>query len=475
MRLKRFTLKQVKIDPKALLTCLIGMFMIWELARVIHVPGAGPITWWIQIAELITLGAVLGKIRYCENIWIITLMLGLILIFLTSAIRPETVLEDTKPTLMRGVFIYLLCPSIGILLTEKNIRRFLTWFILVWVAFYTAMSAIGIYSMYTGRAIMDFSGIYGIYNEDGHLNLIAYYTVTAANLTVAILMAVIGIALTNKKTIRIVYTVGILIMQYALALTTGRAGMLSTGIGAGIAVAAAAETKLRGKMPIRWKRILVLGGVIVLCTVGIYQVFVIEQNVFNRQVSGQQTALFIHAAKAEEATNETAEEPTEEPAIQTLSTRSLGTTGLSGRGHVYQRALDLIRKRPYLLLTGTSVPLVTEYINKDDQPVFEHVHCMPLQILLETGIGGLILLVLFLIPFIRSAWRLFFAIREPAWKRLIFIPTLCMFFIELVECILRLDKGFQVAVPVFLFYGLTISLAKTIPAPEKKGKKEITV
>ena len=489
MKRKRLNLKQA--DSRVLMACLIGLFMIWELPRMLHVPRADQITWWIQIGELILVGAVLGKIRYSENRWIFPLILGLILIFLTSAIRPPAVLEATKPVILRGLFIYLLCPAVGILLTEKDVRKFLTVFIAIWVGFFTVLSAEGIYSMHTGITILDSSGIYGICNEDGHLNLNSYYTVSAANLAMAILMAVIGINLTTKKIPKVLYVICILIMQYALALTTGRAGMFATGIGLGITAASWAEIKLRGRIQVKWKRVLVLCCVIVIVTAGIYPVFMLEESIYNGQIRGAEAVGLIPGARAEgeaaEATEapeaaeavaaaETAEaaettetvvavEMPEMPNIHELQTRTLWREGLSGRGAVYRQVIDLIREKPYLLLTGTSVPLVMEYVNKAGDEYFEHVHCMPLQILLETGIWGLGLLILFLIPFLRAAWKLFFATEEPGWKRLIFLPTICMFCIEMIECILRLKVGLQVEVPVFLFYGLTICLAKTVKEP----------
>lgn len=501
MKLEKFSLKQAGIDIKKVFACLIGLTMIWELCRTIHVPQADLITWWIQIGELILLGAVLGKIRYSENKWLFPLILGLALIFLTSAIRPPEVLEATKPVMLRGLFIYLLCPSIGILLTEKDIRKFLLVFIAIWVGFFTVLSAEGIYSMHTGKRILDSSGIYGTFNEDGHLNLNSYYTVSAANLTVAILMAVIGINLTKKKIPKILYIVCILIMQYALALTTGRAGMFATGIGLGITLASWIEIKLRDRIQVKWKRVLALCCVVVFVTVGIYPVLLLEQRIYNGQIRGKEAVGIISGARAEGEAAEVTEAPeateavettteideaaemteavaaaetaetTEMPNIHELQTRTLWREGLSGRGAVYRQVIDLIREKPYLLLTGTSVPLVMEYVNKAGDEYFEHVHCMPLQILLETGIWGLILLILFLIPFLRAAWKLFFAIEEPGWKRLIFIPTICLFCIEMIECILRLKAGLQVAVPVFLFYGLTICLGKTVKGPAEKEAK----
>ena len=274
-------------------------------------------------------------------------------------------------------------------------------------------------------------------------------------------MAVIGFRMTEKKVPKALYVICILIMQYALALTTGRAGMFATGIGLGITLAAWAESRLRGRITVKWKRVLVLLCVVAVVTVGVYPVFLLEQRViYNGQVRGAETVGLISVARAE---------ATAEPEVHGLQIRTLAENGLSEREKVYRQVIDLIREKPYLLATGTSVPLVMEYVNKAGARYFEHVHCMPLQILLETGIWGFILMILFLIPFLKAAWKLFFATEEPGWKRLIFLPTICMFCIEMIECILRLSAGLQVAAPIFLFYGLTISLAKTVKAPAEKA------
>ena len=452
------TLHNKQWNGSLIMAIVIGIYMLWELEKMINFPGSDNITWWMLISELVMFGMVLSKIDFRKNPWMEIMLAGLLLIFITSAIRPSIVLENTKMTLMRGVLVYILCPSVALLLSRKELQAYLQIFLCIWVTFHTVLSAVGIYCMYHGIQIIDYSLQYEINNNGGVLKLMAYHTVSAANLTLAIMMALIGMTMCRKQIAKALYFVGILIMLYALGLTTGRAGMIATGIGLGIALAALFVKRYHTKWKHKWILILLCICIVLVSMVGTYEVLSVAQSSFNGIVQKINQGEIPGTAYADSLT-------LNQHAIGQIRPRDVGVYGISGRERGYRIAFRLLKEKPYLLLTGTSVPLVMEYINKTEYLGFDHIHCLPLQILLETGIWGLALFVIFLVFLVKAVWKLFFATEQPFWMNIIYLPTVCMLIIEIVECITRLEKGLQAAVPAMFFAGITLHLSKHLQEP----------
>ena len=88
------------------------------------------------------------------------------------------------------------------------------------------------------------------------------------------------------------------------------------------------------------------------------------------------------------------------------------------------------------------------------------MHNYLLQILMETGIGGLLLAIVFLCLFFRRAFRLLKTTYLPLWQRLIFLPAFVGIIVEFGESLMCLQWSSHTQVIVMLFSGFTLVLGK---------------
>ena len=180
-------------NKNMIIACLIGVCMIWELERLVNIPFLSDIDQWIQTMEMILLGAVIAVIDWRENRWVWIFFGGIVLVFLTSAVRSADILEQTKAPLMRGVFVYLLCPMIGIILSGKALDKFVKVMTIIWVLFFSILSIVGIYAAANGLPMTDYTGNRPLgVGPEGLLVLLDYHqNVTASHMLIALMMALI--------------------------------------------------------------------------------------------------------------------------------------------------------------------------------------------------------------------------------------------------------------------------------------------
>ena len=490
---------------------VIGFFALFELERMINVPGMTAVYSCLTILEFFLLDYMAGTVSFRENKWMGIFAGGLVLLAATSLIRGADVLAQTQKHLERGMFVYLLCPAIGLLIPRYGLKNFFRIFIGIWTLFYTVVCVMGIYAIMNGLAVLDASAERGIAIRAGRLFLFYYATISASNMTMTIMMCLIGIMLYQNKAMKLLFIAEILPMFVCLALTNGRAGYVVTGLGIGGALLCMLHPFFRRKIRRKWVRyacyillIAMAAGISILAN---YQIL----SGYNRYAAQKnKKSLLISSAMAEEKaqedqakkTEETEEKETPTPKPKKKTTQKSTTTKkttatpkpaatkkpatkktttkgkkarereisnintLASRAAAWEAVFEAIGDSPEILFVGTSAPLWQECFEKYSvRPgYFYHVHNMPLQILLETGIAGVGLAAAFLILLIRRSIRLIQNHSLQLWERMIFLPAAAGLMIETVECMMMLSWNTQVQVIVMVFSGMTLVLG----APEEK-------
>ena len=504
--------KKARFGP-AFAGYVIGFFALFELERMINVPGMTAVYSCLTILEFFLLDYMAGTVSFRENKWMGIFAGGLVLLAATSLIRGADVLAQTQKHLERGMFVYLLCPAIGLLIPRYGLKNFFRIFIGIWTLFYTVVCVMGIYAIMNGLAVLDASAERGIAIRAGRLFLFYYATISASNMTMTIMMCLIGIMLYQNKAMKLLFIAEILPMFICLALTNGRTGYVVTGLGVGGALLCMLHPFFRRKIRRKWVRgacyILLVGLATGISILANYQIL----SGYNRYAAQKnEKSLLISSAMAEEKAQEDQAENTEEteeqetptpkpkkkkkstkkstavekatatpkpaettkPAAEKKTTkvkkakeREIGNINtLASRATAWEAVFKAIGDSPEILLVGTSAPLWQECFEKYSvRPgYFYHVHNMLLQILLETGIIGVGLAVAFLALLIRRSIRLIQNHSLQMWERLIFLPAAAGLMIEAVECMMMLSWNTQVQVIVMIFSGMTLVLG----APEEK-------
>lgn len=161
----------------------------------------------------------------------------------------------------------------------------------------------------------------------------------------------------------------------------------------------------------------------------------------------------------------------EKPSGTAVKTRTLeGNDLLTGRTEIWKQTLRYLGDHPETLLTGRSVcePLKDTGIMRNENVETEHCHNAFLQILMESGIPGLLLILAFLALTGRRAGRLAADADQPLLLRLIPAALAALWAGELAECIVRMSNVHVPTLAILALYSGIIAAAgkKTV-----KGKK----
>ena len=488
--------------PKStiLLIYLIGFCFLWEHCRRFSFPSSTEWLSWIRLSEFILLGAVLFRMPYRDHQWYFIMILSVLVILCASWHRSPTALEKTQSIFSKIILIFLLCPAIGILVQGRSLKRFLQILIAVWTITNVILSAAGIYAVSQNIEIVSYSGkrIIGLDAEHCLLLWDTHRSLAGMLLMLSIMVAYIGAAMAGKKWIAALYLAGAFVMLIALAMTNSRATTISTWIGSGIALAAVLQKRIRAYVRKEWLRWLVsLLLVIAVVAVGLLGTNVLRHGVNATLRQGGAVGLVSSAnaetvaaeneaaetaipenvtmetgaaaPEAETAGSETGEneeaedeafieiEYIEEPTY--IAERDYFSSYLSGREDIWRGALAALKKRPSLLITGTSIHFVMTDLNLlTPMPDVSHLHNQFLQTLVATGIFGLLLFIAFLVIAIWASIRLFRDLERPLWERLMILPFICVLPIIPVEA-LRINSQTDLIGLIMIFTGVAIEIS----------------
>ena len=446
-------ISEKKWNASLLMVWLIGFCVIWELEKLINFPWANDVYQWIKVGELILLGAVLTRIRFRGNLWYWILVAAVLWIFIAAALHSEQVLKKTEKHLMKAVLVYLLCPAVGLLVGGVSLKRFLKTFAACWTLSFTVLCLAGLYCVFSGIRITDYSGKYYLgLNSVSALTLLSdHYNTTSVNLSVSMMIALFGFAVSERKTTKVLYLLAAGCMFICLSLSGGRSGELSACIGLGASTALLLQKKLHQKFSKKWALILIsLLLVLAIAVTGMLMLKAAQKGV-NHLLNRQKAGILVTAASAEEI-SVTATETTE------IYTRSFFQSNfLSDRDLVWKEAIHAFFTHPEYWLTGTSISTaMTDIRAVSNIPKVSHFHNILLQILIETGFPGLLIGLLFLFFLLRGILRLIRTADRPLWERFLILPVISVLLIETVESCSRLAANAYLNLTAMLFGGLIL-------------------
>lgn len=449
-----------------LLIYLIGFCFLWEQSRRIRFPSYSELLSWIRIAELVLLGAVLFRKPWKENRWYFVMIMAVCLIILTSWHRSPKVLEQTKDTFSKIILVLLLCPAIGCLVQGRSLKTFFRVLSAIWTILIVGLCIAGIYAASRNIHILSYNGkrFIGLDNENCLVLWDSYRNTSGILLALSIMVSFIGAAMAEKRWLSVLYLVAAVPMIVCLALTGCRSGIIGMCIGSGAAMATILQKTLNTRIRLKWLKWLVslllaaiIAGICLVGTEGVRRGF----NHFARQGGS-----IVPAAKAQEMAM--SEEEAAEEAAANIAERDYFSGSLSGREDLWKSALEALRKRPKLLITGTSIHTVMEDLSKL-VPTYDlpQLHNEFLQILVSTGIFGAALFIAFLFFAVRAAFRLITETGRTLWERLMYLPFLCLFLVCQVEAI-GINAHPDLVGLVMIFTGAAIGITG---AGEKNGVK----
>ena len=139
-----------------------------------------------------------------------------------------------------------------------------------------------------------------------------------------------------------------------------------------------------------------------------------------------------------------------------VSTRDLiGPAALNGRLEIWKSVIQYIKNKPKILLLGNSVVDPMAEIRNTYGLGAAHCHCVYLQILLESGVSGLCIRLLFFGCTGRCIWRILKDPAKPLWIKILPGIVVSILIGDLTECFSWLRSDIIPVVPaIYLVMGL---------------------
>ena len=413
--------------------------------------------------------AVRGQAFRRKTTWV--LASGLALIFLRCFFGGRDTFYWGYRSVIYGVLAFGVCYQTAFGLSKKWLLTFLRLLLAFWTLFMAGLSLVGIWAaLYDQTITTAAGGVYRIGVTYSRLYLLTFCTNSGSNLALSLLAALIGMLLTRNPLGRVLYVLASLVQYAALGLTVARTAFISVSIALGLLLACGLMAKLRGKR-LSEKLVRLISFILAAAlAAGSFLLLSKSPDLFGdvkEQVRSSTDV--VESTDTEEGAD--TEEAAATPAPRSANTQStvqrrpitMDENMLTQRQFAWQAVYRYIRQHPETLLYGTSVVMPMAEVNPladIENAAWDHAHNMYIQILLECGIPGIILLVLFLYSLARAALRLFFSKDKPLWQRALPVIPICILISELAECMTMLVYNLPALAFLMLFSGLVIKFAE---------------
>lgn len=420
-------------------------------------------TFWGLLAGAL---AVRGQALRRKTTWV--LASGLALIFLRCFFGGRDTFYWGYRSVIYGVLAFGVCYQTAFGLSKKRLLTFLRLLLALWTLFMAGLSLVGIWAaLYDQTITTAAGGVYRIGVTYSRLYLLTFCTNSGSNLALSLLAALIGMLLTRNPLGRVLYVLASLVQYAALGLTVARTAFISVSIALGLLLACGLMAKLRGKR-LSEKLVRLISFILAAAlAVGSFLLLSKSPDLFGdvKEQVRSSTDVVESTDTEEGADTEEAAAPRSTNTQSTVQRRpiTMDENMLTQRQFAWQAVYRYIRQHPETLLYGASVVMPMAEVNPladIENAAWDHAHNMYIQILLECGIPGIILLVLFLYSLARAALRLFFSKDKPLWQRALPVIPICILISELAECMTMLVYNLPALAFLMLFSGLVIKFAE---------------
>ena len=428
-----------------------------------------PTLWGLLAGAL----AVRGQAFRRKTTWV--LASGLALIFLRCFFGGRDTFYWGYRSIVYGVLAFGVCYQAAFGLSKKWLLTFLRLLLAFWTLFMAGLSLAGIWAaLYDQTITTSAGGVYRIGVTYSRLYLLTFCTNSGSDLALSLLAALIGMLLTRNPLGRVLYVLASLVQYAALGLTVARTAFISVSIALGLLLACGLMAKLRGNR-LSEKLVRLISFILAAAlAVGSFLLLSKSPELFGdvKEQVRSNTAASTDVVEGTDAAEDTGtEEAAATPAPRSTNTQStvqprpitMDENMLTQRQFAWQAVYRYIRQHPETLLYGASVVMPMAEVNPladIENAAWDHAHNMYIQILLECGIPGIILLVLFLYSLARAALRLFFSKDKPLWQRALPVIPICILISELAECMTMLVYNLPALAFLMLFSGLVIKFAE---------------
>ncbi len=429
-----------------LYTILQGFLLlefVWEMLTY-KTPGyTAPVWVWALRITAAFAGIILGKLWQDRGFRLLAVLL-LFQFFRLFLSEPARLYENSvSQYLMGGLWAFGGCYALGRVLTRDQAKRFLLIVTAVWLVWMLAYCGIGIYTAVTRNRVNNLAGTgWRLTGATAalRLNMIYLATVSGAVAGLSALGALLAGVSVRNRAVKAVFFAAALVLLAALCLTDARSAQVVAAAGIGLLCGLLLYRRLtsRGTRGALWYSLLAVLLAAAAALLLLQQV----TPMLNRLRAG---GFPVSRALAEEADSIDSYD---------IAARGFGDDLLHGRGTVWKNVLLYLKNNPLLLLTGASVYVPMSGVIAQESMTFAagHSHNLALQMLLESGIPGLLLAGGFVLYAAVRCLRVLRNGSSPLWLRVLPVLPAAALLGELVECFLWQNAYYS---PI-LFWVITV-------------------
>ena len=413
---------------KVIYTGLMALALLSHIWLMMIGAGIDNIPTYIWILRLLPVpfAIYLGKLWKDRGFQILSLYF-LLFFFRCFISNPgSTFSVEMAESILSALWLFAACYGLARVLTRKQLERFLLTNSIIWVVIITILCCLGIYVTWTEQTIpLLGNGAIQVISAWGYIRLELVYvsTVSGVVMSITVLIGMILILNIQKYILKITMIIMLIPIIISMALTDSRTAFIGTATGLAIIVFCYVQYFYRKRqMPDKRsnKKAWFFGTVAMIATFA-FVVFAILHisPIFNRL----RTQGLIPRAVAEE-TRKTV----------VYSRGFEGSNVLTGRMDIWSSIIEHIKQEKSILLIGKSKIVPHAIYGQHYGGEYGHSHCIYLQILVESGIPGIILILLFIGCFIKTAIQILARKDYPLWIHLLPAIPISLWVVDLVEC-----------------------------------------
>lgn len=429
---------------------------LWLLITGAGISAIPPIIWLTRLASA-SLAFALGRLWEDRGFQILSVYF-LLFVFRAFIPDPNSIFtEEMAQSILSALWLFASCYGMGRVLSIKQIKVLLFICGSIWTLGMAVLSCLGLYAVWSDQTIHlledAFINLYG-----RRLRIVYVVTVTGSFLSFSSLgAAIIGVC-NRKRAVKTGFLMALFPIVVSLALTDSRSAYISVSVGFSSMVVIILlyliqkNYKWWGRMK-KWRK----GALVFLVFVALAFVFVLcimqVTKIYN-QIKAQGIIAKAYADSIDDGA---------------ISVRGFtGSRILSGRAELWEEIIGFIRLNPTVMLIGnTKISPLTGADN-----YYAHCHNLYLQVLVESGAIGLILVLLFMIYTFVHVIRAIGSVEIPLWIKL--LPSLILAFIvgDLVECFIWVRSSqCPMNAVFFISAGVLCSIKKTTLSKDRSLPK----
>lgn len=431
--------------PKLIYAILMGILFISYLVvqAFDHDPFVLPTILVLPMTVAAVLGIWLGRLWRDKGFLLMVVLLALQTIRVAAKGGYLLFSEAVSESLFNGLWAVAGCYALGRILSAKQLKSFLWIIVTIWIIGTVIQCLIALYAAWTDHEILNLSGgsVWGmlphsVWEEYVVERLLVGYvhpTVTGSTLSISGVLTFGALLTAPRKRDKILLGLAYLVIIVTLGLTDARTSFLSLSAGIGVTVFSAVLWLIRscrkrkiwggeskGKEVINW--LIASACMIVAFTVSVIAIMKVAPVFNDVKTSG---GVVITSASAEE----------EGEWRHKVRSRGFEKSDvLSGRDVIWNGVIRYCAEDPKRLLFGESIVDPMFGPNTRFESDMAHSHNMFIQVLLESGLSGLILVISFVISMALKGFRIISSKSAALWIRLVPALPVSVLVGDLAEC-----------------------------------------